>query len=97
MQGNWVPNPKASSMCSRKPGQGPSHQDVSQALEQANRAINRLEDELTTMKKDGNNLFIRYEKGVRPPLQGGGRHCLLQGKTLLTRRFDEVHLIVYPA
>ena len=37
-------------------------QDASQALEQANRAINRLEDKLATMKKDGDNLFIRYEK-----------------------------------
>ena len=37
-------------------------QDVSQELEKANQAIDRLEDELATMKKDGNNLFIRYEK-----------------------------------
>ena len=37
-------------------------QDASQALEQANRAIDRLEDKLATMKKDGDNLFIRYEK-----------------------------------
>ena len=38
------------------------HQDVSQELERANRAIDRLEEELATMKKDGNNLFMRYEK-----------------------------------
>ena len=36
--------------------------DVSQKLERANQAINRLEEELTTMKKDGDNLFMRYEK-----------------------------------
>ena len=41
---------------------GHIRQDASQALEQANQAINRLEDELATMKKDGDNLFIRYEK-----------------------------------
>ena len=28
MPGNWVPDPKASSMCSRKPGQGPSDASV---------------------------------------------------------------------
>ena len=37
-------------------------QDASQEVERANRTINRLEEELATMKKDGNNLFIRYEK-----------------------------------
>ena len=36
--------------------------DVSQELEKANRVIDRLEDELATMKRDGDNIFIRYEK-----------------------------------
>ena len=38
------------------------HQDASQEVERANQTINRLEEELATMKKDGDNLFIRYEK-----------------------------------
>ena len=38
------------------------HQDVSQELERANQTIDRLEEELATMKKDGDNLFMRYEK-----------------------------------
>ena len=37
-------------------------QDASQEVERANRTIDRLEEELATMKKDGDNLFIRYEK-----------------------------------
>ena len=36
--------------------------DASQEVERANRTIDRLEEELATMKKDGDNLFIRYEK-----------------------------------
>ena len=41
---------------------GRIRQDASQEIERANRAIDRLEEELATMKKDGDNLFIRYEK-----------------------------------
>ena len=37
-------------------------QDASQDLEKANQTIDRLEDELATMKRDGNSLFSRYEK-----------------------------------
>ena len=37
-------------------------QDASQEVERANQTINRLEEELATIQKDGDNLFIRYEK-----------------------------------
>ena len=37
-------------------------QDASQELEKATQVINRLEDELATMQKERDNLFIRYEK-----------------------------------